>query len=224
MRQPLAIKRKFRRLNPHFQPVTYRRVFSRLQWLIRQLSLRYRHWQGRVIYRSHQSIGTNDAIFPDMADGRRRVGRPLKQKMDAILVNGYIIRVNSAVGCFSHMRITGPSQRADVKAVKDTPAFIFPGGAPAGDPHQAIHITIGTSAGDRVRPDPVHIRKVQGRIHHLRHVARARAAKVPQQVNVHRRKHVDISRTVHNHRWLIMAHVIVKFRDRPVDVLTHSPR
>ncbi|CDL20130.1 hypothetical protein [Klebsiella pneumoniae IS53] len=41
---------------------------------------------------------------------------------------------------------------------------------------------------------------------------------------MHRRKHVDISRTVHNHRWLIMAHVIVKFRDRPVDVLTHSPR
>ncbi|STS92115.1 Uncharacterised protein [Klebsiella variicola] len=48
--------------------------------------------------------------------------------------------------------------------------------------------------------------------------------KVPQQINVHRRKHVDISRTVHNHRWLIMAHVIVKFRDRAVDVLTHSPR
>lgn len=96
-----------------------------------------------------------------MADGRRRGGRLLKQKMDAILINGYIIRVNSAVSCFSHMSIAGPSQSADVKAVKDTP-YIFPGGAPAGDPHQAIHITIGTFAGDRVRPDPVHIREVQG--------------------------------------------------------------
>nr|DAV17285.1 MAG TPA: hypothetical protein [Caudoviricetes sp.] len=61
-----------------------------------------------------------------MADGRRRGGRLLKQKMDAILINGYIIRVNSAVSCFSHMSIAGPSQSADVKAVKDTPRIFSP--------------------------------------------------------------------------------------------------